>query len=191
MGGKQLICCKRIFAELAIISKAMNSTYRNKKAQTNRGIAIYLAVVVTAALVLVSFAVISLAIKEVGTSGAAKDSQGAFYAADSGVECALYWDLKNPSGNSAFATSTGSIINCNADAANLVTNGAISVGGGGNANPTSIFNLTFLPDTYCVNVTVVKSYSGGSPKTKIESRGYNSCSTTNARRVERAIVVNY
>lgn len=163
----------------------------HKSNRANKGIAIYLAVVVTAALILVSFAVLSLAIKEIGTSAAARDSQGAFYAADSGVECALYWDLKNASGNSAFSTSTASVINCNADAANLANNGTLSVGGGGNANATSTFSLTFLPDAYCVNVTVVKTYAGNTPKTKIESRGYNSCNVANARRVERAILVSY
>lgn len=160
-----------------------------KKKYDERGIAIYIAVVVTAALVLVSYAVISLAIKEIGSSAAGRDSQGAFYAADSGVECAIYWDLKNPLGSSSFSTSSPGVIDCNSDA-NNPGNAGISVGGGG-ANATSTFTLTFLPETYCVNVTVVKSYSAGIPKTKVESRGYNSCSVANTRRVERAILVNY
>jgi len=171
------------------IGNSMKLFSKQKNIQDTRGIAIYISVVVTAALVLVSFSVISLAIKQIGTSGAGRDSQGAFYVADSGVECAIYWDFKNPLGSSAFATSTTGLINCNSDV-NNPGNAGISVGGGG-ANATSTFSLTFLPETYCVNVTVVKSYVAGIPKTKIESRGYNSCSVTNERRVERAILVNY
>ena len=155
---------------------------------SNRGIAIYIAVIITAALVLVSFSIISLSIKQVGTSAAARDSQAAFYAADSGVECAIYWDLKKGS-KSAFATTSGSIIACNNDV-NNPSNTGIAVGGGG-INATSTFSLTFLPNPYCVTVNVAKSYSGAIPRTKIESRGYNSCSASNTRRVERAILVNY
>ena len=65
-----------------------------KKAEGQRGIAIYIAVTITAALILVSFAIISLALKQIVISSASRDSQAAFYASDSGVECALYWDLK-------------------------------------------------------------------------------------------------
>lgn len=154
----------------------------------HKGIAIYIAVTVTAALILVSFAVLNLAIRQIGISSAGRDSQAAFYAADSGIECALYWDLKNPTnpGVSAFATSTGSqTVNCNGQA--VLATKVIGVGGVG----TSTFTYNFAPDSYCVAVTVSKGYNGPQPTTRIESRGYNSCSSTNNRRVERAILVNY
>ncbi len=67
---------------------------KKRKAKYSEGIAIYMAVTITAALVLVSFSVINLVVKQIGISGAARESQAAFYAADSGIECALYWDLK-------------------------------------------------------------------------------------------------
>lgn len=156
---------------------------KKRFATNQKGIAIYVAVTVTAALVLVSFAVINLALKQIGISSSGRDSQAAFYAADSGVECALFWDLKNPtvSGQSAFATTTPlQNINCNNAAITVTRTGA-----------TSTFSITLSPNPYCVNVTVAKGYALGSPTTKIESRGYNSCSTTNTRRMERAILVNY
>lgn len=161
------------------------STQKQKSSHvlSEKGIAIYVAVTVTAALVLVSFAVINLALKQIGISSSGRDSQAAFYAADSGVECALFWDLKNPtvSGQSAFATTTPlQNINCNNTAITVTRAGA-----------TSTFSITLSPNPYCVNVTIAKGYVSGSPTTKIESRGYNSCSTTNTRRMERAILVNY
>ena len=153
------------------------------KLNNQKGIAIYIAVTITAALVLVSFAVINLALKQIGISSSGRDSQAAFYVADSGVECALFWDLKNPTlpGHSAFATTTAlQNINCNNTAITVTRVGA-----------TSTFSMTLSPNPYCVNVTVAKGYQLGSPTTKIESRGYNSCSSTNTRRMERAILVNY
>lgn len=164
----------------------MTSNLLRKNTKDERGIAIYIAVTVTGALILVSFAIISLALKQIVISSASRDSQAAFYASDSGVECALYWDLKN-TGGSLFSTSTGNqTISCNAVSSSVTktVNGTTGVG-------TSTFSFTFLPDPYCVNVLVVKNYSGPDLKTRIESRGYNSCSSTNARRVERAIMVNY
>lgn len=163
-----------------------------------RGIAIYIAVVVTAALVLVSYAVISLAIKEIGTSSAGRDSQGAFYAADSGVECAIYWDLKALR-ISAFSTTTPSAsISCVGNSSIPISTTVDNSGGVNNGTGTSTFQFQFpSPSDYCAIVNVVKSYAFDIatglilPKTKIESRGYNSCIAANTRRVERAILVNY
>ncbi len=168
-----------------------------QKFKSKKGIALYIAVTVTAALILVSFSVVSLALKQISISGAGRDSQEAFYAADSGVECAIFWDVKNSvvPGQSAFTTTTPQVIFCNSDLNNPL-NGALLVGGPmtmtePGANGTSTFSLTFLPQLYCAQVTVVKGYSGGLQTTKIESRGYNTCDTTSPRRVERAILTTY
>ena len=161
-----------------------------------RGIALYIAITVTGALLLVSFGIVELALKQVAISSAGRDSQEAFYAADSGGECAIYWDVKNPAGlgTSAFATSTGQPISCNADIANFA-NVAIVVAhssyDSANKVGTSTFTVTFLPEPHCAKVNVVKSDVGGVLKTKIESKGYNTCDTASYRRVERAIRISY
>jgi Tfp pilus assembly protein PilX len=160
--------------------------------KNNSGIAIYMAVVVTAALSLVALAIINLTIKQMSISNTSRDSQAAFYAADSGVECALFWDLKNTdvtnSGKSAFGTSSAAQnITCNNQSK------AISV-----VNlATTTFSFT-LPNNSCVTVGVFKTYLAGVPKTQIAAKGYNagtvsgsSCTSSNARRVERAIYVSY
>lgn len=147
-----------------------------KKIRSDQGFTLLIAVVVTATLLLVSTGIISLAVKESFLTSAAKDSQHAFYAADTGIECALYWDTKNPTGASAF--TDGSTIKCNQDGSNLV-----------NPNRTSqnTFEMTFQPQPYCADVTVTKSDN----LTTIESRGYNTCDTANPRRVERGVKVSY
>ena len=140
--------------------------------------------VITGTLLLVSMGVVSLAVRESFLSSAGEESQYAFYAADSGIDCAVYWDVKNPQGYSAFATSTSSTIYCNQDANNPVNPLNPNVGG----SSQSVFTMTFLPEPYCATITVTKSNDGS---TKIESKGYNTCDTTNPRRVERAVRASY
>lgn len=157
--------------------------FKNKESfkVKERGVTLYIALAVTSAMVLVSFAVINVTVKQLGISSFSRDSQIAFFAADSGVECALYWDLK--SGANPFSTSTSPIpsITCHGSTVTQSRNynGTIA---------TSTFSFSPTP---CSSVSVVKRYVGSEIKTKIESRGYNSCSTSNPRRVERAILVNY
>jgi Tfp pilus assembly protein PilX len=141
-----------------------------------KGFTLFIAIVVMGTLLLVSTGLVNLAVRQSMLSAASRESQFAFYAADTGMECALYWDIKNSTGVSAFATTTGTNITCNNSAPQTV---------GGSA--TSVFNLTFLPDPYCATVTVSKNTNG---TTKIESLGYNTCAAS-LRRVERAVRATY
>lgn len=172
--------------------KLMTNKQKLKK-KYNQGIAIYMAVTITAALVLVSFAIINLVLKQISISSVARDSVAAFYAADSGIECALYWDLKNPTNptRSAFSTTTPTqtFVSCN--------NQSIPISVITGATTTFSFTLP-APESYCVTVGVFKKYSGSLPVTQIEARGYNSgtvsgtsCVSSSARRVERAVSVTY
>ena len=149
------------------------------------GFTLFIAIIVTGTILLVSTAIVTLAAKETFLTSANRDSQFAFYAADTGAECAIYWDINNPSGYSAFSTSTGSTINCNQNAANATnpTPPSNQVGG----SSVSVFNLTFLPDPYCAQVTVTKVGT----TTQIDSLGFNTCDPTNTRRVERAVRAKY
>ncbi len=150
-----------------------------------------MAVTITAVLVLVSFAIINLVLKQISISGSARDSEAAFYSADSGVECALFWDLRNPTmpTRSAFATSAPvQSIDCagtNIAPPNITRSAPVS------GAATTTFTITFPTNSYCAIVSVAKSYNGLQPLTRIESRGYNNCDPANARRVERAILVDY
>ena len=142
----------------------------------NKGITLFIAIVITGTLLLIATGMVNLAVRQSLISGSGRDSQMAFYAADTGMECALFWDVKNPTGQSAFATSTGSQISCNGQ--NMVVGGTSQ----------SVFAFNFSPDPYCASVTVTKSPSGA---TTIESKGYNTCDLANPRRVERAVRASY
>ena len=149
----------------------------------NKGFTLFIAMIVMGTLLLIASGVIGLAVKQALISASGRESQHAFYAADTGIECALYWDVQSPTGSSAFSPSTGSIIECNRDSNNLDNRWVV-----GGAYTSTINRLNFLPDPYCAIVVVTKDLLGG---TKIESFGYNTCDPLNPRRVERAVRAIY
>ena len=160
--------------------------------ENNKGFTLLVAVVVTSILLLVSFVVVNIATKQLVLANAAEESQYAFYSADSGTECALYWDLKNGP-VSAFSTTTPGAISCNNQS---ISTGSQSVptipavpsliGGGGSANPTSIFSISFTKG--CAIVRVTKAVNG---LTTLDSLGYNTCDTSSTRRFERGVTLTY
>lgn len=144
----------------------------------------------------IGVAIYDLTVRELDLSGTATQSQYAIYAADTGTECALYWDFKCSLGpctsggaNSAFATSSESPVPlsgvmCNGqDVAPTWTKTATA------AAATTTFTVTFSPQSYCVIVTVAKS---GTPTlTTITAKGYNSCAEAGVIRLERVLQVTY
>lgn len=158
-------------------------TRHTHKTNMNKGFTLLIALITTGTLLLVATGVVTLAVRSSLIYSAARESQHAFYAADTGIECALYWDVQNPSGFSAFSTSTAVSIFCNQDGSN--SSNEWEVGG----SETSLIEyITFLPDPYCARVVITKPDDGS---TTIESFGYNSCDPANPRRVERAVKVSY
>lgn len=156
---------------------------------------LFISVVIMSILLFISFAVVNITLKSTLFASSGRDSQYAFYAADSGIDCVLHWDLKyDPS---KFATSTsGSPISCGggsiANGQAIPGGGVTMIGGGGNANRTSTFyfnlNQGSNPLPYCTIVTVTKNLDG---TTYVKSKGYNTCDTSSPRRVERGIEVTY
>lgn len=135
---------------------------------------------------------ISIAQKEVLLSTLSRDSQYAFYAADAGAECALFWDFRSgfdPDTATHVPHCSGQVVGENiagisADASDLV------IGGRGYGVPS---HMQFEQAGRCVIVTITKTQVSGSDRTLIDSRGYNlPCSnTTSPRRLERAVEMRY
>ena len=149
----------------------------------NQGFTLFIAIVVMGVLLLIATGIVSLAVRQTLIANYSHESQHAFYAADTGIECALYWDVQNPSGTSAFSTSTGSTIFCNRDVNNPGNEWVV-----GGADTSVINSIDFLPDPYCAIVTVIKVADGS---TRIESLGYNTCDPSEPRHVERAVRATY
>ena len=150
-------------------------TKKNKKninGNHNNGFTLLMATLISSLVLSLGISIFNIVIKELTLSSYGRDSQFAFYAADTGAECALFWDIKER----AFATSSVSTIECNGQTIQ-------GVGGSGN----STFTLNFPPETYCAVVDVIKNDGN----TTVESRGYNTCESSSPRRVERGIRITY
>jgi hypothetical protein len=170
-----------------------------KKKNLKSGFSIFIAIIVTSVLLIISFSIANIATKQTQFSNINKESQYASFAADAGIECALYWDTKF----NYFSTSTAGTISCNGSS--NITTGSQSpisgtttvsrVGGGTDANPMSVFgfslNSASNPTNACVIVAVYKYYSGVNLMTHVYAYGYNNCNTSDPRRVERGIEVLY
>lgn len=177
----------------------------DKNLQTQKGFTIFIAVIVSSLLLLVTLAISNIALKETILSSAGKESEMAFYAADSGIECALFWDYQNPNpsstepqGDRSAFLSPLQAIQCGSVSMPVTYQSpATGVGfdpatypGFDVLNPDSpskplcsgspmqsVFTATF-DDQTCAIVTVRKCYINATdqiPKTTIESRGQSSC----------------
>lgn len=168
-----------------------------------KGFAMLFAVLVSSVLLSIGVSIFNLTVKELALSASGRESQFSFYAADTGAECALYWDFKGPSvlGGDVFATSTSTLPplsgqpDCvdSSGAPQYITNENHPTAPTSNSAVTQ-FTLTIpsSPSNYCAIVKVTKDSSGGSPLTTIDSRGYNTpCDSTDPSRVERALKVTY
>lgn len=150
--------------------------------EKTRGFTLLIAIIITATLLLISTNIVALAVRQAFISDTARLSQEAFYAADAAMECALYWDVHNPSGNTAFDISTGSVVTCNKDANNSGNEWVV-----GGSSVSVMDDITFFPDGFCATATITKNGDG---TTLIEAKGYNTCGVF-LRRVERAVRATY
>lgn len=125
----------------------------------NRAFVILFAVTISAILLAIALGVANIAFREVRFSTDARDTNDAFFAADTGAECALFYDKL-----SANAFTGGVPMNCSGGAVTLVQ------------APSSVWNFVIAGlgslGKSCVKVTVNKNTTP--PKTTVTSKGYNS-----------------
>lgn len=160
--------------------------------QYNRGYTLLFAVLVSALVLSVGISILNISKKEFLLASSARESITAFYAADSGLECAKYYDDK---GSFDEAPPTPLVdIECALTSAAVVTP----------ITSTSLRSYKFqiqINSSACAIITVEKATVNGILVTNIESRGYNigwnttinppSCSSPSPRRVERALYYTY
>lgn len=132
-----------------------------------RGVVLLIAILVSSVALAVGLGVYNRTYKELLFASYWKQTQIAFAAADSGLECALYWDAHPAAPAVCFgANITG-----------------WTPGFAGSFSNIPVFGG-------CVDVTISKT-AAIPIETTIESRGHNTCDTTALRRVERGIGMRY
>ena len=147
------------------------------------GFTLLLSLLVISVVLSVSLGIFNIMTKELKLSGIGRESQIAFYAADVGIECFFYWEIKHPNlDDSAFKDGSSDTIKC--VGSTVILSDTDTTG-----NSSYSFNLPFgAPTNYCVSVNVEKKYSVKTITTTVESRGYNTaCDSGSPFKVERAI----
>ncbi|MEI6528757.1 MAG: hypothetical protein WCO10_03785 [bacterium] len=164
----------------------------------DKGFALLFAVLISSLLLSIGLSIFSVALRELSLSTAARQSVYAFYAADAGRECAMYWDIRQGKIQSLQAGSNGaSTIYCNtpSPASVAVSSDHASCPTGGCLDPvvstfTVNLNSGVEADYPQSSIKITKSWLNNDPgtgviKTTYEADGYDSIA---GNRLERTIV---
>lgn len=144
------------------------------KLQRSRGFAVLFTVLISSVVLAIAIGISSISYQEVALSSLAREGATSFYAADTGAECALYWDIDQDIYN------TGAQGACGLHEDQVIFDAP--------------FYIQLNNNNHCAKVTIFKD---DPTLTKIESLGYNvSCDVVQAnlggpRMVERALRVTY
>jgi len=153
---------------------------QDPKPNSQKGFTILLAALVASLVLTLGIAIFSVAQKQVVLSSLGRSSQYAFYAADTGAECALYWDVRFD----YFSTTSPSVTPA-CDGNPLTFEGSVG------ALPYTI-SFRFEPNGYCSDVSVTKSATD--PKTVIHSDGFSTACTDisiSGRTLQRSVELSY
>ena len=164
------------------------------------------AALVSSLALAIGLAIYDLAVRQLNLSTLATQSQIAIYAADAGLECALYWD--SVAGMNVFATSSTSVapageFTCAGQDVYNSTAGLSWVTQTSGSSATTTFSFS-SPSPACATVVVSKTVDvSGILYTTVVSHGYNrgyvatvgttpaTCAGTLPNKLERVIQANY
>lgn len=135
---------------------------QQKRIHTEKGVALLFVVLLTSVLLLVAIGISNISFKELVFSAEARDSDKAFFSADTGVECGLYLDKQGWFGG----TPADPVPQCHGDTLTIASSGV------------STYQFIVPIDGQCVQVNVNKDFTfmdHGVPTsyTEISSIGYN------------------
>jgi Tfp pilus assembly protein PilX len=153
---------------------------KNNSAIQRRGFVLMLSVIMLSVILATSLGVFNLVYQGMKLSGTTRESQLAYYAADAGVECALFADFR---GANSFGTTTAPSVAT--ECANVSKLQKLS--------DSYVNGATFTVDYgngSCVNVTVDKTIPP-TGSTKLSAVGKNNCSGQATDQVNRSLEVTY
>jgi Tfp pilus assembly protein PilX len=153
---------------------------KHVKNSSSRGFTLLIAVIFTSVVLAVALALLDVSYKQITLASSARQSQYAFYAADSGVECALFQDSEDTFDYTSEPVSgsfmcEGQTVDFRAPAAS-----------GGSRSTT--FSIPCAGGGTSADITVQKLATGN---TNLYSNGYNNCSASDPQRVQRGEEAHY
>lgn len=152
---------------------------------TPRGFTLLISILLATVAVTLGVSLLDISYKQLILASTAKQSQFGFYAADTAMECALYYDQQR----NAFSYTgplAGSSISCNQLTVTDYLTGTQTENG--KTYRKTSFSLPCADGGSNGEVVV---YKYNTATTTIYANGYNSCSSTDPRRVERGLKVSY
>lgn len=154
------------------------------KTKGKNGYALLFAVVITSIISIIIAGLSNLVYKQLILTSMVKDSQSAFYMADTATECALY---------AHFIKSDdlgGNSWNCGVEDFDSGSLFSLVVGDkyGNNSYEVTAPSALNTSANPCFEFNIDKETSN---KVAIKSRGFNMCNKNNFRTVQREIEVNY
>lgn len=178
-----------------------------KKNNLNKGFTLLYTTLVISIILSIALSIANISIQQFLLSSAGKESQVAFYNADTGIECAIYNDLKLDSfpvvdSKEEFEALELPIIVC-AGQTSTIDHRAESTGfNNGTTSVTYLFNLVNplerlgscdpTQPSFLIEVNKSRNPSDReSINNYIRSRGFNTCDFASPRRVERGLEVKY
>jgi hypothetical protein len=159
---------------MKILNAKITSKIRAKK-----GFAMLFTVLIMSLILTIAVGISNITFKQTILSGLAKDSQIAFYQADRGIECGMYYDITV----NAFPKGT-------VTPQNQITcgNSQLTYDAGQSASDHFVFVESSASNTSpCVTVTFDKT---DALKYTVYADGYNLCGES-PRKVERSLSVTY
>ncbi|MFA7192019.1 MAG: hypothetical protein WC089_01830 [Candidatus Paceibacterota bacterium] len=156
--------------------KKINKKNFNKN---QKGYAILYTVVIISIIMTIAIGLSNAVNKQLILSSVARDSQSAFYQADTAIECALYIQFKNP----GYVAGKDFDCGLKADGSDVT----LTAQGGGGVFTLKDNSITSGP---CFEIYVDES--NNTPDNRvIKASGYNECNPASPKRVERSFEVRY
>ena len=171
--------------------KPSENSHGASNIKNKRGFAILFAVLLASFLITLGISIFSISLKEIQITTSVRDSQIAYYIADSARECALYWDIKrgafpaclDDGSPCTVSTSTAPTIMCNG------INIPLSFSSNGltySSSKVDFFQASSTSSTTPIaDINIIKTFVSPNIVTTIEARGHNT--SILGRRVERGI----
>lgn len=157
------------------------SVYKSPTENRGRGFAMLFTVLIISLILTIALSISDVTFKQSILSGLVKDSQIAFYQADAGIECALYYDVSKELFSNTMAVSAApQTLTCGNHVLQINTAKSAT----GYFEYTDSAKGTNAP---CFSIVVDKQNLA---QTTVQSHGNNICTQTR-RQVERSLEATY
>jgi Tfp pilus assembly protein PilX len=155
-----------------------------------RGFTLITAVILSSVVLSLGIALLDVSYKQSILASSAKNSQYAFFAADSAMECALYYDQQQTGSGFDYTALPSNTISCSNVSINLTSSPNSTVQDVPSQTRTTTFDIPCSPAGSAPRAHVIVTKTSAAI-TNIYVTGYSSCVATDPRRIERGLTINY